>query len=215
MEDMFVELMHNHMSMVMVRYFEYSLTAGLFLVSVLITMYPSADAYMYQILYQGMMMCNLVAIPITKGIVGAVKTHEFLDQASAAKVHMMYGQWVPAGLGMILAASMLFFIAAFVPFSTTVMPLIGSEGVPTSVKLVVIIILIIFLLFALVGLVTIGRMIAVVSNSAQQEATKGEYIRQIRKWMDYQLVAYELLNWGKWGIAIGVVGGVLASIGLK
>lgn len=52
LEDDFAEFLVNRMSMITVRYFEYSMTAGLFLVSVMLVIYPTANVHLYHIVFQ-------------------------------------------------------------------------------------------------------------------------------------------------------------------
>ena len=52
LEDDFADHLIMKMSMITVRYFEYSMTAGLFLVSVLLALYPTANVYLYHIVFQ-------------------------------------------------------------------------------------------------------------------------------------------------------------------
>ena len=51
-ETNYVEIMLNHMSLVEFKFFEYSLTAGLFLVGTFLSISPNCDTYLLQAAYQ-------------------------------------------------------------------------------------------------------------------------------------------------------------------
>lgn len=209
-EEDFVDFLVNNMSMVTVRYFEYSMTAGLFLVSVLLTMYPNGESYLYHTVYQGMMACNLVAIPLTKGIVGACKVNKKGD----ANLIEGYRWLIPTGLSMILVSSCTFFLASFVPFSMSISAwLQAGSGMPDAVRHILYAVMAIFCAFSAFGIVTIGVMIGAVSNP-YPSGDKNDAQNKVMRWLRYQLIGFELLNFGKFIIAFWVVSSALASIGL-
>jgi hypothetical protein len=163
--------------MLMVRLFEYSMTAGLFLNAIMLLLYPGADVYVYQMVYAGMMMCNLVALPLTKAIVGAVRMFTFMcnfpdSNADAKWWAMQYmarasgtpGTWLMAGCVSILISSCLFFVAGFLVFSRIMFIQLPSSGAPAEVQTINWMLWIMFAAFAFFGLGFFSALIGAVWN---------------------------------------------------
>mmetsp|Transcript_44843 Transcript_44843/g.112478 ORF Transcript_44843/g.112478 Transcript_44843/m.112478 type:complete len:270 (-) Transcript_44843:172-981(-) len=188
------------MSMIMVRYFEYSMTAGLFLVSILVVMIPAGDAYMYQMAYIGMLMTNLVALPMMKAVIGAMRTLYFLVTPSwshtkddstgkhkadtrkfaiAQKVASSVTGWLVAGLVFMLMASVMFFLAGLWVFMDHIGGL-ATAGAPPAVTTVISVVLVIYMLFAVVGfaffviaMATVDGMSGHIKGSSEHAADGG------------------------------------------
>lgn len=98
-------------TMVNVRYFEYSMTAGLFLVCTILTVDRAVDIYVLHMAYMAMLFCNIVAIPITYGVVFWEK---FKSQGDNASFSNDYGIWLILSMICVLFASMCFFVSGMV-----------------------------------------------------------------------------------------------------
>jgi hypothetical protein len=203
--DDFTATMH----MVNVRYFEYSMTAGLFLVSLTLMLYPNGDAYVYQQIYTGMLFCNLVAIPITNAIIGFAKAKDDFSSSSNTEDH----NWIIAGIFLVLCASLTFFAASFTSFFLNAEVILKNPEMPLAVKSVVGLTIGIFFLFAAFGTVTILSMLRKISM--KKDAKKGDYYSIVLEWTMNQLIGYEALNWGKWIIAAVILGSARFQIGLE
>lgn len=194
-ETHFVTMMVNHMSFITVKYFEYTLTAGLFLVGVLLTLHPNGDAYQYQVAFQGMMLCNLVAIPMIRAVVGCMNIKR------EGQLFSDYGWCVQSGAALLLIASMFFFFAGMGPVFSVV-PWSVMSLMPGSVQWAIILCILIFFLFGLVG--TVGTVAMMMNADPGKEAI-------LRKWLSFKMIGFEFLNLFKWVIALVVVVGVLKT----
>jgi hypothetical protein len=202
--DDFTATMH----MVNVRYFEYSMTAGLFLVSLTLMLYPNGDAYVYQQVYTGMLFCNLVAIPITNAIIGFAKAK---DGGSSLSTTEDQG-WIIAGIILVLCASLTFFAASFAPFFLNAGAILNNPEMPQPVKGVVGGTIAVFFLFAGFGTFTILYMLREISMSKKDNKNTSVTVLE---WTMNQLIGYEVLNWGKWIIAAVILGSARFQIGLE
>lgn len=143
--------LYNHMDAVTLKYFEYAMTAGLFLSGVLMSFYPYGNIHMYQTSALGMMLCNLVAIPMHKVLLFATKLrdadpffHAIKDAASAAVVLFILASWF-------------FFIAGIYSFST-MSSLATADGVPDFVVTVFWGMMGGFILFGVLGTLCTGLL---------------------------------------------------------
>lgn len=159
-------------------------------------------------------MCNLVAIPLSKGIVGACKVFDKVkDGEAASEIMQMYSRWLPFGMAMILLSSFFFFFSSFAPLYDTTKTLVMSSnsGVPSAVYWSIVLVMIMFMLFAVVGGAFITIMIWILPKAPG--GTEG-HASSMARTMKNQLIAFELLNWFKWFIAGFVCIGALSQIGL-
>ena len=208
----FVDNMISGMSMVNMRYFEYTLTAGLFLVGAIMTLYPRADAYVYQLLYQGMMLCNLVAIPLSRGIVCGCQIRQVVSNPvpiNGKDQTESFERWLCTGLVMILISSFMFFLSALVPFGVASSPIMTSSSLPQAVWWIVVVVIGIFCMFAVVGSIPIMRMISILAFQPDRSVC----LQSVDYWMKFQLIGFEFLNQGKWITSLVVVSSVLVSMG--
>lgn len=218
----FIPAMENHLSWITLKYFEYSLTAGLFLIGILLLFRPHADTYMYQIAYVGMFACNIVAIPLHMSIVHACTIRCYMEKIGmvAPEVPTQRGSitkrqmetnalildvhWhVTYAVVSYLVASFLFFFAGMAPFLDSVREYSNLEGMPAVVQASTFMTLTLFLLFAVLGTYFIYRLLS----------NLGAGHDQVFKIMQYQNLTFESINNAKWVLAAIICGGGLASIG--
>lgn len=191
----FVDTMFKDGTITIAKYFEYSMTAGLFLVATTAALGTSSDAYTYQLAYAGMFLCNVVAIPITNAILAGCQVVE-------NKIVMVMG------IISILIASCVFFVAAMLPLLMQVAPVIlNVANIPTGVKWLVGVVLGFYCFFAAAGTMGIVLMLLYGFVGAGDART----VKGISK---YLVLAYEILNLCKFGISAFVLATVINSIGL-
>lgn len=154
----FTKKMTSDGTMVCVRYFEYSMTAGLFLIATMSAVGSSGEAYTYQVAYQGMLVCNLLGIPITLGVLGCASV---LDSFQDMELIGSYMGWAIGCIVAATAGSTAFFVASMIPILSAVgTSVFGIAGVPGIVKGMIGTVLGLYFAFAFVGVVTISVMVA-------------------------------------------------------
>ena len=192
----FVKNLRSSNDLLSVRYIEYSLTAGLFLVTLSLALYPNSDVWLLQVMYQGMMLCNLVGVAWNE-VANAFCTATSENGSESIDWH---GQIV---LVMLLLSSWMFFWASFAPFAHTVMPLLAMQGIPQQVSIALNATCGVFVAFGVAGTVfMLWRMLI------QAEHTTSGNVH----W--WALVWFEALNLGKFIIAAMVVASVVMQMGL-
>lgn len=192
----FVDDMYKDGTITIAKYFEYSMTAGLFLVATTTALGTSSDAYTYQLAYAGMFLCNVVAIPITNALKDGYKV------PSDDKI------MVAMGIISVLIASCVFFVAAMLPLLMQVAPIIFNvANIPIGVKWLVGLVLGFYCLFAVAG--TVGILESLYKGMSSN-ATHGPAV-SISKNL---VITYEVLNLCKFAISAFVLATVINSIGL-
>lgn len=216
----------NEPENILIKYAEYTLTAGLFLTSVSMTLGPTDDVYVYHGMYIGMMMCNLVAIPMHMNMVKKIKMLQkdyFSSQGNGIIVKWNFVIYI----GLMMLVSWIYFFSSLI---STLSPsgrlsvLInfsgGDSGIPLAVKFAVVQLYCFFLFFGLAGTWFYWVCVNLIlkpdsgysSQSKQDDGEKKEVITQRTKLLDkysFQLVkVLELLNWCKWIISVCVLASV-------
>jgi hypothetical protein len=227
----FIEVLDHHMSWITVKYFEYALTAGLFLIGVLLLFSPHADTYVYQVAFLGMFACNSIAIPLHQMLVHASTVKEYMASIGMIPISStadgnnveQAGQEKPKeGSGLndppnvknarmhasysvlcFLVASWLFFIAGLVPYLDAVNKTIYLEGIPTAVVFSSVLTAILFVLFGVAGCIFIVGVLMVIHKGPDT----------VQRWFRAQNLCFELLNNVKWILAFTICVGGLATIG--
>lgn len=126
-------------------HFEYSLTAGLFLIGTIQSFDQTADVYVYQQAFAGMVMCNVLGICLTNNIVhdgGPVGGWEYISHHT-----------------FVFLASCLLFCAGFVPVAhLCLVPVTKLESVPIVVQATTVLLLVFYCLFGFVGAIGLWLM---------------------------------------------------------
>lgn len=185
--------------LVITKYAEYSLTAGLFLGTISMTMGMKDNTYVFQAMYVGMMLCNIVAIPMHIAIVTMKPSDTVKSLADNLRENMpLVGYTV-----MVLIASWLFFFSSLVSTLTmgedsgsriSMLVLGSSSGIPDSVKAAIIQLYVFFFLFGIVGTAFYLNFIVGGSIAKWTRMTNS----RLEVWLEY-------LNWCKWIITLCVV----------
>lgn len=224
----FILKMEHHLTWIVLKYFEYSLTAGLFLVGVLLLFRPHADTYMYQIAYIGMFACNIIAIPLHKIFVHGATVRTYMESIGQVPKICLDGDppkkdlsanemqnigetctvvkeahmHVTYAVIAFLVASFLFFAAGLIPFLDSMILYSSVEGMPTIVRFSIWSTLILFFMFAIYGLIYISWLLANISSGSHR-------VYQI---MLYQNFMFEVINSAKWFLAFFICIGGLKSL---
>ena len=181
-----VDEMERGLDMVNVRYFEFTMTAGLFLVCSVLSVDRTANVHILHMTYLSMMLCNVVAIPITKG----------LNIAYRNENHRVGG--IEAAM-LLLIASFLFFAAGM---TSVLMATWGPMSqAPDFVRMFYVGTIGVYFSFAIGGGVYILLMaVQIGASKTSMESTA---------W--YQLWMYESLNLGKAVLAFLFVSSVAVT----
>jgi hypothetical protein len=216
----FVESMEDHMTWVTLKYFEYSLTAGLFLIGILLLFEPHGDAYVYQAAFLGMFSCNIVAIPLHKILVHAASVGDYIDILCDNKNICMperegkhdvdkdkdkSDSQRHAAFSVIafLIASWLFFVAAMLPYLHVMTITNSLEGLPLVIRVTTWMTVFLFFYFGIFGCIFITLALYNLQNGKQKLMT---IFRS-------QNLAFELLNNTKWVLVMIATVGGLQTIG--
>lgn len=232
----FIPAMENHLSWITLKYFEYSLTAGLFLIGILLLFRPHADTYMYQIAYVGMFACNIVAIPLHMSIVHActircymekigmvapeVPTKGSITKGSIAKGSNTKGSITRRQMetnALILDvhwhvtyAVVSFLVASFLFFFAGMVPFLDSVREYSNLEGMPAVVqastFMTLTLFILFAVLGTYFIYRLLNNL-------GAGHDQVFKIMQYQNLTFESINNAKWVLAAIICGGGLASIG--
>lgn len=190
------------------RHLEFSLTAGLFLVATIFVSDMTADVYVYQQAFFGMVMCNAIAWCL---ISHANKT----DNESQMNLQQTL---------VFLAATMCFIAGVLPAFALSVGPLLTDQGnnVPVIVKVVVVYLIASYCLFAFVGMLFFVIFPALKTTSSTMEfvifsSLKTTFSTMDSKWRNEKLVwVYFFLNFiCKFGIIVILLAGALQQVGLQ
>lgn len=210
--------LYKHMDAVTLKYFEYAMTAGLFLTGVMFSFHPNGNLHMYQLSAAGMVACNLVAIPMHKALLfgarlaaGKAYTQPVRDAASAAAVMFLISSWF-------------FFIAGFYAFGS-MSSMARADGVPDFVVVVYYGMYVGFLLFGALGTVCTVLLVWNMSMRSgsgggsgggggaaqqQQAGVQKAFMKDVVYGMS---LGFEILNLIKAIIAFVILGSVSASTG--
>lgn len=156
--------------------------------------------------YTGMLFCNLVAIPITKALVFwyKYKAEDISGRLGSTSIERDYGTWIFIAIGMVLFASLMFFMAAMVViFLATSKVMLQS---PAMVMGFYWITMSIYILFAVAGIITILMAVSYLST----QNLSGCFAT-----LSAQVTTYEILNLGKAVLGIYFMAGMLTSTGLS
>jgi len=221
----FIRNMESNLTWIVLKYFEYALTAGLFLICIMLLFRPHAETYVYHIAYLGMFFCNICAIPLHLVYVHACRLGDFVrvdlseyektgfpDNDTGIEVYnsmkarsISNAQWhCRFSVLAYLVASCMFFTAGMYPFVDTVRETGLLDGVPLEISFISVMTVVLFFVFALIGTYFIIRLLLDLSKDAKTIADR-------MFWLNFN---FELVNNAKWAISMIVCGGGLASIGL-
>ena len=113
-----VQAAETQYTMVNFRYFEFSMTAGLFLVCSVLSVNRTANVHVVHMAYISMVFCNLLGACMTKAL---VFRHNFLRESdrdnTLSNFVQNYGIWLYMGIGALLVAAFVFFGAGELLFS--------------------------------------------------------------------------------------------------
>lgn len=199
----------NHMDVVALKYFEYALTAGLFLSATLMSFYPNGNTHEYQTCMRGMVACNLVAIPMHKLVLFGTRL------AVDPRLKHIQDAISAAGAVFLLASWILFF-GGMIPFFS-VSSFASADGVPSFVYTIYISMIGAFCAFGVWGTIFTGVLIwnqgmrKFVAASIEEATNKKKAFA--KTYVYWLTLGFEFFNVIKAAIAFVIMSASMNSVG--